>query len=70
MSAAGEDGYGNCISVKFSRIHGFEFFLISWVPTSSYLPLLQEGTTAKFPALDSSHTRPWIIVIIPMFRRQ
>ena len=35
------------------------FFLIFWVPTLSYLSLLHEGTSAEFPALGSSHNRPW-----------
>ena len=43
----------------FDNIHGFEFFSIFWVPTLSYLPLLPERTAAGFPALGSSHNRPW-----------
>ena len=31
-----------------------------WVQILSYLPLLQEGTTAGFSALGSSDNRPWI----------
>ena len=46
-------------NLLFDHIDGFEFFLIFWVPNLSYLPLLQEGTTAEFPALGSSHSRPW-----------
>ena len=45
-------------NLLFDHINGFEFFLIFWVPTLSNLPLLQEGTTAEFPALGSSHNRP------------
>ena len=47
-----------CNNLLFDLIDGFEFFLIFWVPRLSYLPLLQEGTTAEFPALGSSHNRP------------
>ena len=43
----------------FYHIDGLEFFIIFWVQISSYLPLLKEGTTAGFPALRSSHNRPW-----------
>mgnify|MGYP001798506235 CR=1 FL=1 len=50
-----ENPYNNFL---FYHIDGFEFFLIFWVEISSYLPLLQEGTTAGFPALGSSHNRP------------
>ena len=39
----------------FDHIDGFEIFLIFWVPHLSYLPLFQEGTTAEFLALGSSH---------------
>ena len=45
-------------NLLFDHIDGFEFFKIFWVPTLSYLPLLQEGTIAEFPALGSSHNRP------------
>ena len=45
-------------NLLFDHIDEFEFFLIFWVPNLSYLPLLQEGTTAEFPALGSSHNRP------------
>ena len=34
------------------------FFLIFWVQILSYLPLLQEKTTAEFPSLGSSHNCP------------
>ena len=43
----------------FEHINGFEFSLIVWVQILSYVPLLKEGTTAEFPALGSSHNRPW-----------
>ena len=46
-------------NLLFDHINGFEFFLIFWVQILSYLPLIQEGTTAKFPTLGSSHNRPW-----------
>ena len=46
-------------NLLFDHIDGFEFFLIFWVPTLSYLSLLQEGTTAEFPALCSGHNLPW-----------
>ena len=42
----------------FDHIDGYDFFLVFWVQILSYLPLLQEGTTAEFPALGSSHNRP------------
>ena len=45
-------------NLLFDHIDRFEFFLIFWVQTLSYLPLLQEGTTAGFLALGSSHNRP------------
>ena len=45
-------------NLLFDHIDGFKFFLIFWVQILSYLPLLQEGTTAGFPALGSSHDRP------------
>ena len=45
--------------LDLDHIDGFEFFLIFWVQILSYLSLLQEGTTAGFPALGSSHSRPW-----------
>ena len=54
-----ENSYNNNL---FDHIDGFELFLIFWVQISSYLPLLQEGTTAEFPALGSSHNRPWIAI--------
>ena len=47
-------------NLLFDHIDGFEFFLIFWVQILSYLPHLQEGTTAGFPALGSSHNRPWV----------
>ena len=47
-------------NLLFDHIDGFEFFLIFLVQILSYLPLLQEGTTAEFPALGSSHNRPWL----------
>ena len=46
-------------NLSFDHIDGFKFFLILCVQIMSYLPLLQEGTTAGFPALSSSHNRPW-----------
>ena len=46
-------------NLLFDHFDGFEFFLIFWVQMLSYLPLFQEGTTAEFPALDSSHNCPW-----------
>ena len=42
----------------FDHIDGFEFFSILLVSNLNHLPLLQEGTTAKFLALGSSHNRP------------
>ena len=45
-------------NLLFDYIDRFEFFLIFWVKILRYLPLLQEGTTAEFPALGSSHNRP------------
>ena len=45
-------------NILFDHIDGFEFFLIFWVQILSYLSLLQEGTTAGFPAFGSSHNRP------------
>ena len=45
-------------NLLFDRIDGFEFFVIFWVQILSYLPLLQEGTTAGFSALGSSDNRP------------
>ena len=36
----------------------FEFFLIFLVQILSYVPLLQEGTVAKFPAHGSSQNHP------------
>ena len=45
-------------NLLFDHIAGSEFFLIFWVQILSYLPLLQEGTTAEFLALYSSHNRP------------
>ena len=38
-------------NLLFDHINGFEFFLVFWVQILSYLPILQEGTTAAFPAL-------------------
>ena len=46
-------------NILFNHIDGFEFFLIFLVPNFSYLPLIQEGTTAELPALGSCHNRPW-----------
>ena len=40
------------------NVDEFEFFLILWVQILIYLPLLQEGTAAGFPALGNSHNRP------------
>ena len=48
-------------NLLFDDTDGLEFFLIFWVQILSYLPLLLEGTTAGFPALGSSHNRPWLI---------
>ena len=45
-------------NLLFDHIDGFEIFSFFWVQILSYLPLLQEGTTAEFPALGSSHNRP------------
>ena len=45
-------------NLLFDHIDGFEYFLIFWIPNLSYLSLLQEGITAEFPALGSSHNRP------------
>ena len=45
-------------NLLFDHINGIEFFLIFWVQILSFLPLLQEGTTAECPALGSSHNRP------------
>ena len=42
----------------FDHIDGFEFSLIFWIQILSYLPLLQEGTTAKLLALRKSQNRP------------
>ena len=47
-------------NLLFDHIDGFEFFLIFWVQILSYLPLRQEGTTAMFPVLGSSHNRLWL----------
>ena len=44
-------------NLLLDHINEFEFFLIFWVHILSYVPLLQEGTTAEFPALGSSHNR-------------
>ena len=49
--------YNNLLLDQFDE---FEFFLIFWVQILSCLPLLQEGITAGFPALGSSHSRPCI----------
>ena len=53
--------------LMFDHIDGFDF----WVYIASCLPLLQEGTTAKFPAIDRSHNGPCaspnICVAIIMF---
>ena len=51
-------------NLLFDHIDGFEFFSIFLVLNLSYLPLLQEGTTAEFPALGSSHNRPWEDLLI------
>ena len=45
----------------FDHIDGLEFFLIFLVPNLNYLPLLQEGTTAEFQALSSSHNCPCML---------
>ena len=45
-------------NLLFDHIDGIEFFLIFWVLVSSYLPLLQEGTTAG-----SRHSA--VIIIAP-----
>ena len=47
-------------NILFDHIDGFELVLIFWVQILSYLLLLQEGTTAKFPTLGSSHSRLWL----------
>ena len=44
----------------FDHIDEIEFFLNFWAQILSYLPLLQEGTNAEFPALGSSHNHPCI----------
>ena len=56
----------------FDHIDEFEFFLNFWVQILSYLPLHQEGTAAEFPALGSSHNRPWLqgkIMLEPRLHR-
>ena len=50
-------------NLLFDHIDRFEFFLIFWGQILSYLPLLQEGTTAELPALGSSHNRPCPYVV-------
>ena len=45
-------------NILFDHVDGFEFFSFLWVQISSYLPLLQERTTAEFRALSNSHYRP------------
>ena len=40
------------------------FFWIFWVQILSSLPPLQEGTTAGFPALGSSHNRPCVMLLL------
>ena len=50
-----KNSYNNLL---LDHIDGFEFFLIFWFQILSYLPLFQEGTTAGFPSLGSSHNRP------------
>ena len=49
-------------NLLFDHIDKFQFLVIFWVPNLSYLPVLQEGTTAEFAALGSSHNCPWVIV--------
>ena len=46
-------------NLLFDHIDGFQFFSISCVLILSYFPLLQEGTTAEVPVLDSSHNYPF-----------
>ena len=43
----------------FDHIDGFEFSLIFLIQILGYLPLLQDGATAKFLALRRSQNRPW-----------
>ena len=45
-------------NLLLNHIDGFELFSIFLVQILSYFPLLQEGTTAEFPALGISHNRP------------
>ena len=45
----------NCYQIDFGKpvvdhIDVFEFFLIFWVRILSYLALLQEGATVRFPS--------------------
>ena len=49
----------------FDHIDRFECFLIFWVQILIYFPLLQEETTAEFPALGSSHNRPCVTFLNP-----
>ena len=48
-----------CNNLLFHHIDGLKFFLNFWVQILIYIPLLQEGTIAGFPALGSSHHCPW-----------
>ena len=54
-SAYLKNPYNNLL---FDHIDEFKLTLIFWVQILSYLALLQEGTTAGFPAIGSSHNRP------------
>ena len=49
--------------ILFDHIDGFDFLLIFWVLILSYLPILQDRTTAGFPALRSSHNRPYLAAL-------
>ena len=53
-------------NLLFDNNDGFEFFSIFWVKIQSYIPLLQEGTIAEFPALGRSHNRPWDQLLLKM----
>ena len=47
-------------NLSFDHIDGFEVFFVFRIQISSYIPLLQKGTTAGFPALGSSHNHLWL----------
>ena len=52
----------NSLLFDYRYIGGFDFFLILWVQILSYLPLLQEGTTAN-----SRHSAVVIIALDSMY---